>query len=103
MRRLPPLVACPLLAAGLWLAVRPSANADRDPPAPALVGDGKTDNTAAIRQFLRKDGTVEFPRGTSRIPEPIVIDLDATGPVTIVAHGNAALLMDGPGPALRFV
>jgi hypothetical protein len=85
-----------------WLLVRPAITVGKD-DAPALVGDGKTDNTAAIRQLLRKDGTVVFPRGVFRITEPIVIDLDAVGPTAIVAHGNATLRMDGAGPALKFV
>jgi hypothetical protein len=104
MRRLLPLlIGCPILTAALWLALRPATNAAKDAPPAGLVGDGKTDNTAAIRQLLRTDGTVVFPRGTFRITEPIVIDLDATGPAAIVANGNATLVMDGPGPALRFV
>ncbi len=87
----------------VWLLLRPSANAGKNDPDPVLVGDGKTDNTAAIRQLLRRDSTVVIPRGVYRITEPIVVDLDAIGPVAIVANGNATLLMDGPGPAIRFV
>ncbi|MBO0701156.1 MAG: right-handed parallel beta-helix repeat-containing protein, partial [Zavarzinella sp.] len=102
-RHLPLLILCPILTAGFGFVLRTAANAGKDPVAPTLVGDGKTDNTAAIRLLLRTDGTVVFPRGTFRITEPIVIDLDTTGPTAIVAHGNATLVMDGPGPALRFV
>lgn len=103
MRRLLPLLlALPVLAVG-WVALRPAANAGKDNPPAALVGDGKTDNTVAIRQLLRTDGTVVFPRGVFRITEPIVVELDATGPVALVAYGNATLRMDGPGPALKFV
>jgi hypothetical protein len=104
MRRLvPALIALPVLAAGSWLFLRPAARADKDPSPPALVGDGTTDNTEAIRQLLRRDGTVAFPRGVYRITAPLVIELTGGGPAAITAAGNATLVMDGPGPAIRFV
>jgi copper-binding protein NosD len=90
------------VATGGWLLSRPAVGTGKDGPRD-LVGDGKTDNTEAIRELLRSNGSVEFPRGTYRITEPIVVDLDKIGPVAIAAHGNATLVMDGPGPALRFV
>ena len=101
-RRISLLVIPPLLALALWLATRLSATAEKDSPL-TLVGDGKTDNTEAIRELIRRDRTVTFPRGVFRITEPIVIDLHSTGPVALSAAGNATLLMDGPGPAIRFV
>jgi hypothetical protein len=104
MRRVVPLlVALPLLTVGLWLQLRPTANAQKEPGAPTLVGDGTIDNTEAIHQLLRRDGTLTLPRGIYRITEPIVIELSKTGPTAITTAGNATLLMDGPGPAIRFV
>lgn len=103
MRRLIPLLILLVAGVGLWLAVRPTASAQKDPPASDLVGDGTTDNARAIRDRLRRDGTVHFPRGTYRITEPIVVELAKDGPTAITADGNATLLMDGPGPAIRFV
>src|SRR5215212_885010 len=98
MRRLVPLlVAIPVLIAGLTVALRPAANAQKEASPLALVGDGTTDNTTAIRAMLRRDGTVHFPRGTFRITEPIVIELANNGPAAITSDGNATLLMDGPG------
>lgn len=103
MRRyMPLLIAVPLVAAVICFGLRPTANAQKE-LAPTLVGDGTADNTAVIREHLRGTGTVHFPRGTYRITEPIVIDLAAIGPAAITADGNATVLMDGPGPALRFV
>jgi hypothetical protein len=96
-------IACSLLVLSLWCFFRPAASAEKDESPLTLVGDGKTDNTDAIRRLLRLNGTLEFPRGVYRITEPIGVDLDSIGPVAISAHGNATLLMDGPGPALRFV
>jgi hypothetical protein len=102
MRRLPlVLVVLAAVAVGavLVLPAHPSSAKDLA----GLVGDGKADNTEAIRQLLRRDGTLTLTRGVYRITEPIVVDLNAIGPVAIAAEGNATLLMDGPGPALRFV
>jgi hypothetical protein len=90
------------IATSAWFIGRPVASTGKDGPV-ALVGDGKTDNTEAIRDLLRSNGAVVLSRGTYRITKPIVVDLDKTGPAAIVAHGNATLVMDGPGPALRFV
>jgi hypothetical protein len=97
------LLAVVAFGFGLVIALRPTPGSANDPPPPDLLGDGKADNTGAIRERLRHDGTLKMPRGVFRITEPIVIDLNATGPVAIVADGNATLLMDGPGPAIRFV
>ena len=102
MRRLVPLMlAVPLLLAGFLL--RPAANAQKDSPQSLLAGDGTTDNTELIRAILGRDRAIHFPRGTFRITEPIVIDLASDGATAITADGNATLLMDGPGPAFRFV
>jgi hypothetical protein len=87
-----------------WLVLRsPHAEHRQGHAHPIPLGDGKTDNTQAIRDLIRKDGTVVFPRGVFRITETIVIDLDSTGPVAIVANSNATLRMDGPGPAFKFI
>ena len=104
MRRVAPYVLIAIVSIlAVWLFVPPVPSTGKDEPQPTLVGDGKTDNTEAIRQMLRKDGSVTFPRGVFRITETIVIDLDAVGPVAIAANGNATLRMDGAGPALKFV
>lgn len=68
-----------------------------------LVGDGKTDNTQAIRALFKELGTLRLPRGVFRITETIVIDLDKVGPACVVGDGDSTLKMDGPGPALKFV
>jgi hypothetical protein len=67
-------------------------------------GDGVADDTAAIQALIdAKAGTIRFPAGTYRIAKPLVIDLDKTGFVSLVADGTATLVMAGPGPAVRFV
>jgi hypothetical protein len=68
------------------------------------VGDGKADDTAVIQRAIDEgQGTISLPRGTYRITKPVVIDLDKTGFTSLEGHGTARLLMDGPGPALRFI
>lgn len=67
-------------------------------------GDGQTDDTAAIEQAVAAGiGDLVFPRGVYRVTRPIVIDLDRVGPMSLVAHGTARVVMAGPGPAFRFV
>src|SRR5262249_28519602 len=70
---------------------------------PRLTGDGKTDDTAALRTLLRQKGALHLPRGVYRITESIVIDLDTLGPVAVTSDGTATLRMDGPGPVCGFV
>lgn len=69
-----------------------------------LVGDGKTDDTEALQQAVDSGmGQIRLPKGTYRLTQPIVIDLDKVGYTSFYGQGVATLLMDGPGPALRFV
>lgn len=74
--------------------------------APSLksAGDGQTDATEVIQQAVNSGaGEIRFPRGTYRITHPINIPLDRVGPTAIVADGTARIVMEGPGPAFRFV
>jgi len=69
-----------------------------------LVGDGVADDTAAIQRLIDAGtGTVQLPRGVYRVTKPLVVDLDTVGFTSFEGHGTARLVMDGPGPALRFV
>lgn len=69
------------------------------------VGDGKADDTTAVQHAVEQgDGHLVFPPGSYRLTRPIVIDLSRRGPFAIEGSGGTArLLMEGPGPALRFV
>lgn len=68
------------------------------------VGDGKSDDTAAIQRAIDSQvGDIRFPRGVYRIKKTITIELDRVGPTSIVADGPATIVMASPGPALRFV
>ncbi len=69
------------------------------------VGDGRADDTHAIRHCLEKsDGQVVFPRGVYRITQTIEVNLAKLGRAALSGDGGVAtLVMDGPGPALRIV
>lgn len=69
------------------------------------VGDGKNDDTEAIRHAVDDgDGVLEFPSGTYRITAPIDIALDRERYTAIVGtHGTARIVMQGNGPAIRLV
>jgi len=68
------------------------------------VGDGKTDDTAAIQKMVDASfGSLYFPRGQYRLTSPIVIDLTKVGPTSISGDGTATFLMEGAGPAFQFI
>jgi len=66
-------------------------------------GDGQADDTAALQQAADRGGEIRFVRGTYRITQPIVIDLDRVGTTSVVGEGTATSVMAGPGPALKFI
>ncbi len=118
-RRRAASLALGLLAAALPLAGQPAATAaPLAPPAAAseepaasevnvrrfgAVGDGHTDDTAAVRRAVAQGGAIRFPRGTYRLRETIEIDLQQVGYTSLVGHGVAQVMMEGPGPAFRFI
>jgi Pectate lyase superfamily protein/Periplasmic copper-binding protein (NosD) len=68
------------------------------------VGDGKTDDTAAIQKAVDSGaGDIVFPRGSYRLSKSVVIDLDKTGYTALVGDGTARVIMAGSGPAFHFI
>lgn len=68
-----------------------------------LVGDGVRDETAALQRWIDAgQGGLTLPPGTYRLTRPLVVDLSRNGPVSVTGDGTARLIMDGPGPVLRF-
>ena len=68
------------------------------------VGDGMTDDTAALQASIdRANGAVVLAKGTYRITQPLVIELDRLGFSSISGNGVATLMMAGPGPAIRVI
>ncbi len=50
-----------------------------------------------------KTGDIRLGKGTYRITAPIVIDLNKVTHTSIHGNGVAKIVMDGPGPALRWI
>jgi hypothetical protein len=67
------------------------------------VGDGKTDDTAAIQQLLDTQGSVKLAKGTYRLTKTLAFDLTKTGFAALSGDGTARLLMTAAGPALHFI
>ena len=94
------LLTAVLEPAAAGTATLPEANSVKSFGA---VGDGIGDDTAALQRCVAKGGVILFPPGTYRITAPIEVRLGETGWIAFVGNGTARLVMDGPGPALRFV
>jgi Periplasmic copper-binding protein (NosD) len=68
------------------------------------VGDGKADETEAIQRAIDSHvGAIVLKSGRYRITRPLVVDLDKSGFVSFSGNGVATIVMEGPGPAIRFV
>jgi hypothetical protein len=94
------------LAWGFALALLPSLLAAASVRDFGAVGDGLTDDTAAIRAAVAgaKDGLLTFPRGNYRITATIEIQLPERGFTSLNGqNGTGRVTMAGPGPAFRFV
>ena len=101
------------LAVSLVVVTISVLNAAAQDPAPhpprtirdfGAVGDGTTDDTAAIQKAIdAKLGQIVIPPGRYRLTSTILIDLDRVGYISIAGSTAAQLIMAGPGPALRFI
>lgn len=70
----------------------------------ASVADGKADATPVLQQAIDSGtGNITLPKGTYRLSQSLVIDLDKVGHTGINGGGAARLLMAGAGPALKFL
>lgn len=69
-----------------------------------VVGDGRADDTAAIQKAVDSGaGALRFPRGTYRLTQTVVVDLDKAGFTSLAADGVAKFVMEGAGPAFKLV
>jgi hypothetical protein len=71
--------------------------------APQAIGDGKADDTAAVQKAVDAGGAVRFARGTYRLTKTIIVDLDKTGFISLSGDGVARFVMEGAGPAFKFI
>ena len=69
------------------------------------TGDGQADDTEAIQHAIADgDGTLQLGKGTFRITQPLLFDLNELGYTAIEGAGGATrIVMDAPGPAIRIV
>lgn len=67
-------------------------------------GDGKSDDAAAVQMAVdSRIGDVILPKGVYRFTKPVVVDLEKVGPTSFQGSGTATIVMEGPGPAIRFI
>ncbi|HRH96913.1 MAG TPA: right-handed parallel beta-helix repeat-containing protein [Prosthecobacter sp.] len=67
------------------------------------VGDGKTDDTAAIQHLIDTSGSAKLAKGTYRLTKTLTVDLAKTGFAALSGDGTARLVMEGAGPAIHFI
>ena len=67
------------------------------------AGDGIADDTVALQKAVDSSEGYIHLKGIYRITKPIVINLDKVGYTSFIGDGVAKIVMDGPGPALKFV
>jgi len=79
-----------LLSATLSLAQQP-------------VGDGKTDDTAALQRLFDTGGSVKLLKGTYRLTKTLTVDLTKTGFAALSGDGTVRLVMAAAGPAIHFI
>ena len=91
----------PLL--GLLLAALAAHAVAKDVREFGALGDGKTDDTAAIQRAVNAGGGVQFSKGTYRLTKTVLITLDQTGFVSLLGDGSARVVMAGAGPAFKFL
>jgi len=83
---------------------RAAANETRTLRDFGVIGDGVADDSVAIQRAVdSRLGDLRFSRGTYRITRTITVDLDTVGPTSFVATGTARIVMEGSGPAIRFI
>ncbi len=68
------------------------------------VADGRADATSTIQQTVAEArGAIRLPPGKYRLTQPVEIDLTRVGVTSIAGDGVARLIMQGAGPALKFL
>lgn len=67
-------------------------------------GDSITDDTEAIQKAVNSGiGQIVFNSGVYRITKTIEIVLDEAGPISLSGLGTATIIMNGAGPAFKFI
>ncbi len=93
-----------LLLAGTLMVAPGQAEEVRTVRDFGAAGDGRQDDTEAFERAVRSgEGAVRLTRGRYRLTKTITIDLDEAGPMSVVGDGTATVVMEGAGPAFRFL
>lgn len=93
-----------LLTLGLLFPV--STEAVTDVRQFGAVGDGMHDDTTAFEKLIQSpdfNGELVISPGTYRLTRTLEFPLTETGWISVRGTSGSVLLMDGPGPAIRFV
>lgn len=86
------------------LLLSPQRAESQSPTVNGIVGDGIVDNTLAIQRAINaRVGELKFPKGVYRITKTIDIELNKATQTAIDGGNVARIVMDGPGPAFRFI
>lgn len=68
------------------------------------AGDGKADDSAAIQKAIDSGaGDIHFGKGTYRLTKTVVVELDRVGFTALSGEGTATIVMEGSGPAFKFI
>lgn len=69
-----------------------------------LNAEGVADNYHQFAKMISSHKqSLHLKKGVYRISRTVEINLDETGPISISGDGSATIVMDGPGPAFRFI
>jgi hypothetical protein len=70
----------------------------------SAVADGKADATAELQKAIDSgSGALVLPKGSFRLTQSLVIDLDKLGHTSVNGQGVARLIMAGAGPAIKVI
>lgn len=61
----------------------------------------ETTDLAAL--FAKNNGRLSLDKTTYHLTKPLEINLQKTGPISIIGDGTTRIIMDGPGPAIHLI
>ena len=98
------LFACAIFLSVTLAHLSASAQSTKSLSDFGVVADGQHDETRSIQSAIDSgDCDLSFAKGTYRLTNTLVIDLDKVGHTSIHGRGAAKFIMEGEGPAFRFI
>ncbi len=98
-----------LILASFWLIASSASGqaieaTNKELATTSTVGDGKADDTEALQFAIDSHkSAITLKPGRYRVTRPLVVDLDKSGYLSLAGNGVATIVMEGAGPAIRFV